>query len=140
MATIVILRSGSSEHRVEIDGNITRVDGVEIAIPARALAVADGETRWVFLEGEVFEFEVPQRGARRRSSHHGSLSAPMPATVIRVLVTEGEAVKRGDTLIVLEAMKMELPVRAPADGIVKSIGCREGQLVQPGTALVEFEP
>jgi len=139
MAKVVTLQAASTEHRVEIDGDITRVDGVEVSAPARALAVADGDTRWVFLDGEVFQFEVQHRGGRRASSHHGSLSAPMPATVVRVLVTDGQAVKRGDALIVLEAMKMELPVKAPADGIVTSIACREGQLVQPGVPLVELE-
>jgi biotin carboxyl carrier protein len=63
----------------------------------------------------------------------------MPGTVIRINVVAGAVVKRGDTLIVLEAMKMELPVRAPADGIVKTVSCREGELVQPGAALVELE-
>ena len=140
MARVISLRSASAEHRVEIDNGITKVDGVEVAVPPRALAVAHGDTRWVFLDGEVFQFEVQHRGARRASSHQGSLSAPMPATVVRVLVTPGQAVVRGDTLIVLEAMKMELPVRAPSDGTVRSIGCREGQLVQPGVALVEMEP
>jgi biotin carboxyl carrier protein len=63
----------------------------------------------------------------------------MPATVRKVVVEPGTSVKKGDTLLVLEAMKMELPVRAPADGIVKKVACREGDLVQPGVALVEIE-
>ncbi|CAN5697401.1 hypothetical protein BH18ACI5_BH18ACI5_11700 [soil metagenome] len=139
MAKVVTLRAGSAEHRVEIDGDIVKVDGEEVAIPSRAVAVADGDARWVFLDGEVFQFEVQHRGGQRASTHQGSLSAPMPAIVVRVMVPDGQAVKRGDTLIVLEAMKMELPVRAPADGTVKSIACREGQLVQPGIPLVELE-
>jgi biotin carboxyl carrier protein len=101
--------------------------------------VTRGDTRWVFLNGEVFEFEVQRRGGRRASSHHGSLAAPMSATVVRVIAAPGQTVKKGDTLIILEAMKMELPVRASADGRVKSIHCREGQLVQPGVPLVEME-
>jgi len=47
-------------------------------------------------------------------------------------------VAAGDLLIALEAMKMELAVRAPHDGVVKAIHCREGDLVQPGTPLIEF--
>ena len=54
-------------------------------------------------------------------------------------VEPGAAVKKGDTLIVLEAMKMELPIRAPADGTVARVTCTEGQLVQPGVPLVELE-
>lgn len=64
--------------------------------------------------------------------------APMPATVIRVHATVGQNVTRGDTLLVLEAMKMELPVRAPADGAVTAVNCAEGDLVQPGVPLIEL--
>jgi biotin carboxyl carrier protein len=62
----------------------------------------------------------------------------MPATVIKVLVAPGAIVKKGDTVIVLEAMKMELPIRAPADATVMAVHCREGELVQPDAALIEL--
>jgi len=139
MARSLTLRSADGDHRVEVDGDQVTVDGVETALPARAWTVARGDSRWVFLDGEVFQFDVQPRGGRRSSTQQGSLAAPMPATVLRVLATPGQAVKRGDTLIVLEAMKMELPVRASADGVIKSVQCREGQLVQPGMPLVEME-
>jgi 3-methylcrotonyl-CoA carboxylase alpha subunit len=94
----------------------------------------------VFLDGEVFEFEVQAEGRRRRGAgHHGSLAAPMPATVLRVEAAPGDAVRRGDTLVILEAMKMELPVRAPADGTVKAVHCQPGDLVQAGVPLIDVE-
>jgi biotin carboxyl carrier protein len=91
--------------------------------------------------GHVYEFEVEREGGRRRTGgrHHGSLTAPMPATVRRIEVTVGQRVERGDTLILLEAMKMELPVKAPAAGSVQSIHCHEGDLVQPGAPLIELD-
>jgi biotin carboxyl carrier protein len=105
-----------------------------------AWTAASGGARWVFLDGEVFEFEVQIEGRRRRAGvAPGSLSAPMPASVVRVDRRPGDTVKRGDTLIILEAMKMELPVRAPADGLVKAVHCRTGDLVQPGMLLIEIE-
>jgi biotin carboxyl carrier protein len=64
----------------------------------------------------------------------------MPATVRRIEAKPGQAVRRGDVLIVLEAMKMELPVRAPADGTIARVNCREGELVQPGQELAELQP
>jgi acetyl-CoA/propionyl-CoA carboxylase, biotin carboxylase, biotin carboxyl carrier protein len=79
----------------------------------------------------------PQPRAHR-AAHHGSLTAPMPATVVRIQAEIGSHVKRGETLIVLEAMKMELPVRAPSDGSVTAINCVEGDLVQPGVTLIEI--
>jgi 3-methylcrotonyl-CoA carboxylase alpha subunit len=105
-----------------------------------AYVAATGDTRWVFLDGEVFRFDVETRAGRKRTgSHHGSLSAPMPATVLRIHTEAGAQVKRGDTLILLEAMKMELPIRATGDGTVTEVRCREGELVQPGTTLIEID-
>jgi acetyl-CoA carboxylase biotin carboxylase subunit len=78
--------------------------------------------------------------SRRRSSTDGaqSLAAPMPATVVKVLVKPGDRVAKGDTVVVLEAMKMELPLRAAGDATVKAVHCREGELVQPEVVLVEM--
>jgi acetyl/propionyl-CoA carboxylase alpha subunit len=79
---------------------------------------------------------VPRRRAGESAS--GGVTAPMPATIIKVCVKPGDAVKKGDTLLVLEAMKMELPIRAPGDGTVSSVCCREGELVQADKVLIEF--
>jgi biotin carboxyl carrier protein len=92
----------------------------------------------VWIEGQVAKLEPPARGrARVRSASH-DLASPMPATVIGVLVAPGAPVARGDTLVMLEAMKMELPIRATTDGVVAAINCRVGELVQPGSPLVEL--
>jgi 3-methylcrotonyl-CoA carboxylase alpha subunit len=121
--------------RAEPDGSLL-VDGPEHT--TAWAASADG-VRWVFVDGRVYELTEQQRGRARRGGHAGALSAPMPATVRRVLVAPGNQVKAGDTLLVLEAMKMELPVRAAASGQVRAVNCREGELVQPGVDLVEMD-
>jgi biotin carboxyl carrier protein len=106
----------------------------------RVYAVIAGATTWVFRNGSVYEILSEGAGGPRRAAHHhGSLTAPMPATVLTVKVGPGDQVKRGDTLVVLEAMKMELPVRAPADGTVGKIHCRAGELVQPGASLIDLD-
>ena len=156
MARNISLRDGDHHYAAEVadDGSV-RVDGgdpvaatigtggtVRIGrAPVRtAYVAATGDARWVCLDGEVYRFEVDTQGRlRRRGAHRGSLSAPMPATVIRVLVKPGDTVKRGDTLIVLEAMKMELPVRANGNGVITGVRCREGELVQPGASLIEID-
>ena len=76
---------------------------------------------------------------RASSSVVHAVTAPMPATVVKVLVTPGVAVKKDDTLLVLEAMKMELPVRAPGDATVKHVCCSAGDMVAADAVLVEFE-
>jgi len=107
----------------------------------RLYAVASGDVTWVFHDGAVYEiaFDADSAGRRRTARAHGALTAPMPATVVAVKVGPGDAVRAGDTLIVLEAMKMELPVRAPGDGTVRAVHCRPGDLVQPDASLIDLE-
>ncbi len=119
------------------DGSM-RITSEESRRGTIAWSVAVGNVRWVFVDGRVFELAEARPLARARGRHHGSLMAPMPATVRRVLVSVGDRVKHGDSLIILEAMKMELPVRADAPGLVRAVHCRQGELVQPGIALIEI--
>ncbi len=64
-----------------------------------------------------------------------TISAPMPGTILKVNVANGQAVKKGDVLMVLEAMKMENEIMAPADGTVSSVNVNAGASVEAGTAL-----
>jgi len=107
-----------------------------------AYAVSDRGRTWVFIAGRTYVIETLDRdgGSRpRKTDDHLALSAPMPATVLAVTVTPGQEVQTGEVLLTLEAMKMELPITAPRAGRVKSISCREGELVQPGVPLLELE-
>jgi biotin carboxyl carrier protein len=108
-----------------------------------AYGVRRGGETWVFLRGSVYVFAADDGhgAATARGAHHdqAALAAPMPATVVAINVTPGQAVTAGDVLLVLEAMKMELAVTAPRDGRVRAIACRVGELVQPGIPLVEFD-
>jgi 3-methylcrotonyl-CoA carboxylase alpha subunit len=104
--------------------------------------------RWAACDGAVFH--AGRAGADKPDGRDGtdpaprrqmepSLTSPMPATVVKVLARPGAAVQAGDTLVVLEAMKMELAIRAPAEAVVTAVHCREGDLVSPDTPLVELE-
>ena len=153
VARTLKLRHGDSEHAITIvDDQHVRVDEVDIPVRANgdgslrvgsagrlAWSVAAGNRRWVFLDGRVYEFDLPAGRGRARAAHHGSLSAPMPATVRRINVKVGDRVERGDTLLILEAMKMELPVKSQSAGVIETINCQEGELVQPGVPLIEIE-
>ncbi len=107
-----------------------------------AYAVNDRARTWVFIDGRTYVIETVDRDASpggRGTDDEVALSAPMPATVIAVNVAPGQEVAEGDLLVLLEAMKMEVPIRAPRAGRVKSVACREGDLVQPGVRLLELE-
>ena len=122
--------------REQGDGRF-RVDGERLS--ALGVAVMSGGTVWVSIDGAVFDVHVSDGAGRQAASSQDALSPPMPATVVRIAVTPGQRVSQGDLLIALEAMKMELALRAPRDGVVGAIHCREGELVQPETVLVELE-
>ncbi len=64
------------------------------------------------------------------------ITAPMPGTILKICVSNGQAVKRGDDLVIIEAMKMETPIKAPADGTVAQINASQGQNVASGQLLV----
>jgi 3-methylcrotonyl-CoA carboxylase alpha subunit len=106
------------------------------------VAVADaGDGRWVSVDGQIGVLEIDSgatRGPRRKTSAAGTMMTPMPATVVKVLVEPGQAVREGETVLLLEAMKMELPIRSPRDGVVSAVRCAQGELVQPGMELVEL--
>ena len=108
-----------------------------------AWAVADGTVTWVFFEGRAYRLSADRDEGRRTADADDaalSLAAPMPATVTKVHVTPGQRVQAGEVLLTLEAMKMELPIAAPHDGVVRTIACAVGDLVQPGVPLAEIDP
>jgi 3-methylcrotonyl-CoA carboxylase alpha subunit len=124
-----VTRVGPGTYRVEHDG---RQQVVYVAGPR-------GST-WVYWNGEVFHETAPiEHAEQARPQGPRMLSSPMPATIIKVMAEPGATFKRGDTLVVVEAMKMELPIAAEHDGIVKAVLCHEGDLVQAGQTLVELE-
>ena len=149
---------GEQVHRVTVTaGGDARVDdgaplrvsaeGEDLAVVGpgdttrRVIVSAAGDRRHVFVDGEIYDLTVGAEAAtRRRAGRAGSdrLEAPRPARVTAVLVEAGQLVAKGDVLVKLEAMKMEMAVRAPRDGTVTSIACRVGELVQPGVGLLEL--
>jgi acetyl/propionyl-CoA carboxylase alpha subunit len=102
--------------------------------------VRDGGVIHLFWRGTAYRLE--EDGESSRSPHRavsGALEAPMPGRVIAVRIEPGQAVTKGQELIVVEAMKMENALRAPRDGTVKSVAARPGDMVSPGVVLVELE-
>ena len=105
--------------------------------------VADGRGVRVSLGGAEYVLERPAAPDVDRAGSDAAdatgLTAPMPGTVVKVLVEEGEKVEEGQTLLVLEAMKMEQPVAAPHAGKVRALPFGEGARVPGGAVLAELE-
>ncbi len=123
----------------QIDGGwLLTLDGAQVV----AYTAAHGDARWVAVGGETFALSVPEtrRGSRRaRAAGGGDLTAQMPGQVREVLVAAGAAVERGQPLLLLEAMKMEIRITAPADGRIKRVLVQPGAVVDRGQRLLEID-
>lgn len=107
-----------------------------------AYVSSDNVKRWVTVNGQTFVLTKPAAGAQRRGmghDHASELAAPMPGQVRAVNVSEGESVTNGQTLLVLEAMKMEIRIQAPREGKVMKLLVKQGQTVEREQILIELE-
>jgi biotin carboxyl carrier protein len=114
------------------------VDGKRIT----AYVSSDNAKRWVTISGQTFVLTKSSGVRRDGHGHHhaaGELTAPMPGQVRAVNVSEGDAVTKGQTLLVLEAMKMEIRIHSPQDGIVKKLFVQQGQTVEREQILIDIE-
>ena len=102
-----------------------------------------GTTIWYSLNGEVWTVEAGARtgrtGARGATADPNIVNAPMPGKIIKVLVQKNSKVNAGETLIVMEAMKMEYTLKAAANGVVEEVACAVGQQVSLGASLVRLK-
>jgi biotin carboxyl carrier protein len=87
----------------------------------------------------VLERTTAARSSRAGGRPGGSLEAPMPGVVTRVMVAAGDPVRKGQPLLAVEAMKMEHLIRSPRDGRVLKVRARQGEMVNGGVPLVEID-
>jgi acetyl/propionyl-CoA carboxylase alpha subunit len=134
-------------------GGISEEARLTVAAADRLVVETDGEavtcrvsrsgnSITVALDGDSHEFTLAHRREQHAhvEGHRGKgLVAPMPGLVLRVQVREGDRVRTHQTLVVIEAMKMEHAIEAPHDGVVKKVHCVEGGRVTEGQLLVELE-
>mgnify|MGYP001235875394 CR=1 FL=1 len=150
------------DYRVETQGDTVRVnlDGDEIELAVTAQDTQEGRCRtsdgslhsfcwtWtgnalqLWVDGNLFILEKMEsrRQANPESSGRGSdIVAPMPGRVEQILVQPGDSVERGQTVIIMESMKMELEIAAQRDGVVKRVPVERGDQVDRGMRLLELE-
>ena len=126
------------EGEAEADGTLrARLDGVALS----ARVIRTGAPLTVFVRGGEYgvEFIDPRLASQAATGTAGRLVAPMPGTIIRIAVQEGQEVAKGAALVVVEAMKMEHTVAAPRDGRVKTLKFAVGDLVDEGAELLVLE-
>jgi 3-methylcrotonyl-CoA carboxylase alpha subunit len=116
--------------RLAIDGVLHRVRVVRLG--AALVVILDGDNHVVTPVDRLAPPRVEAAGDDR-------LSSPIPARVARILVQPGDKVKKGAPLMVLEAMKMEISLSAPMDGVIATVRHRVDDMVQEGADLITFE-
>jgi biotin carboxyl carrier protein len=108
----------------------------------------EGQATYSLLRRKNFEVLANQQflragesaaGGAGKSKKGGKLKAQMPGKIVKILVKAGDAVKKGDRLLVMEAMKMENEIKAAQDGVIKELKVNEGQAVETGAELLKFE-
>jgi len=155
-AHVVTVEGKPSDANVSVDGRDGRrldwatIPGgvISMVVDGRSLtarvARRDGGLA-VWVAGRRFDLETGAAddavgGARHGGRASGSVKAPMPGTVVKVLVKEGDEVALGQSLVIVEAMKMENDVRAPVAGTVRKVTVAPGASVGTTEAMVEIEP
>ena len=126
----IAARRTAEEVELTADG---RRDVWTVRRSAHGVRVSDGQRSWAFTTGERDRSAT----GRRRAGGANAIHAPMPGTIAAVLVAEGDIVEAGQTLVVLEAMKMEHLLPTPAAGRVAAVRCAPGATVEEGELLIE---
>ena len=145
------------ELQVEVDGKpmaieyeeVDRLGQVAVRVGRKSFGISiegDEHTLTATIAGHVYAVEIEDEreraahaAARAAAKGGGLVKSIMPGVVVQVLVQPGQAVEKGQSLLVLEAMKMQNEIAAPADGVVKQVHVTEGAAVGSGAKLVTLE-
>ena len=122
-----------------------KVNGEEFEVEIKLNDDGSYETT---VDGQTFTIEVPNAQATPRARRKtggkkkksGTVSANIPGKVVTVEGAEGDVVKEGQVILILEAMKMQNEIQAPVDGTVITVACEEGQAIEANVPLVVIEP
>lgn len=117
---------------------ILNIDGERIQVWAQVL----GQELWLHFNGKTFIQDLSEGSKRRSKSGSGGgakdIIAPMPGKILSVKVKKGDSLKKGDLILVMEAMKMEYSLKAPADCEVKEVLCNDNDQVNLKQKLVDL--
>ncbi len=153
--TVVVDEAGDQVTVTVGEGDALSVDVTSSGIPGTFSLVIDGRPvqAYVTRRGQGFEVTVDgrrflvgpatgggrQRGALGGKDRPGEVTAPLAGVVVDVRVAVGEKITAGQTLLVIEAMKMQNEIQSPHDGTVKAIHCEKGGRVEQGALVLEYD-
>lgn len=131
----------------EVDKYILRCNGVNYSVTLegtnpqkKEYVIKVGGLRYQIQLQDKLDMLIQDMGLNKRGEpSHKNLPAPMPGLVLDVMVSENDPIKKGDVLLVLEAMKMENVILAPQDGIIYEIYVKKGDVVEKGAILLELD-
>jgi len=134
---------GEKEGALEIDVDGTKLtvslESLEKAAGTQPAAVSQVEAKPVAQPSAQNATPPPPPPAQQTQVAAGAITSRVPGKIKEVKVSEGQSVKRGDTVIIMESMKMEIEVKANKDGVVKAIYVKPGQFVAQGAPLILIE-
>ena len=135
-----ILALTSGNYHIIKDNQSYRVTVVNINYEEKTMLIEVNSTEYEISIKDKYDLLLQQMGIGTMSSAKVNLfKAPMPGLIKEIIVTEGTEVKKGDILLILEAMKMENALKSPRDGKVKKITAIKGNAVEKNQVLIEFE-
>lgn len=138
--TAEIMKTGERFFHVIDKGRSYTAEVVRLDVKSKTMTLRINNNEYEVQVKEKLDLLLEKMGFDTAAgSRVKDLKAPMPGAVLDVRVQLGQAVQKGDPLIVLEAMKMENVLKAPGDGVVKSIEVQKGQNVEKNHLLIVFE-
>jgi 3-methylcrotonyl-CoA carboxylase alpha subunit len=137
----VVRAAGRETHlRAELQGDTLHLDVEGHRRRGTLARTDDGFTLFLPEGAHHFREVLPDTGEEDTVGADGGLTAPMNGTIVTLLVEEGAAVEADAPLLIMEAMKMEVTIRAPSAGTVESFTFQPGELVNGGAELLSFIP
>ena len=136
-----VLRYGVQTYRVDVNGNSLRLDVEPLGTYERRVTCRGRLYRTLSIhDGVAYVIEVDGSPHRVLCDDGGTVRAPSPSVVVSLKVKPGDSVTRGDTLAILEAMKLEMRVPAPFTGTVQKVSVTDNEQVDAGAPLVRLKP
>lgn len=139
-AALDVVHEHDGIHHLLANGRAHRAELIEADYINHNYTIRVDGTKYTVHLNDQYERLIQQLGLTIGGSQkQNTVKAPMPGLVLNVMVSPGQTVHKGDTLLILEAMKMENVIKAIGDGVVKSVAVEKGMAVEKGHLLLEME-